>query len=81
MKEESRRKKILIGHLEYCLEKLILKDNGNNTNEIVRLYTAVYQVIHEMEELDEWDAVSCYRKKITEEIKRDFMHYNIDVSK
>jgi len=79
MKTPEGVKREKISHLEYCLEKLLLKDNGYNTTEVERLYAYIYRVICEMDKMNAIDATEYYRNKIYADVRGTLMRFNIEL--
>ena len=76
-KESIKNEKIL--HLEYCLEKLLQKDNGYNEMDIKQLYTLIYRVVCEMRELDTDEALKCFNNSIDADVRNLLLKYNIEL--
>ena len=68
-----------ISHLEYCMEKLLQKDNGYNELEIKRLYTLFYQVVCKMREMDAEKALDYFVNSIDSEVRMSLNRLNIEL--
>lgn len=75
--EGVKRERIV--HLEYCLEDLMRKDNGYNTNEVDRLVIILWDVIVGMKELEPVDAIWFCRENIDDEVKKALRRFNIEL--
>ena len=77
MQVSSGIRYMYISHLEDCLEKLILKDDGNNTLEVKYLYSLIYQIICELKELDDGEVIGYYRRVIDGKVRNLLHSFNI----
>lgn len=77
MRAPGAIKNMYISHLENCLEKLVLKDDGNNTLEIKYLYSLIYQIICELKELDDGEVIGYYRRATDGKVRNLLHNFNI----
>ena len=77
MKTPEGVKREKISHLQYCLEKLLQKDNGYNSIEIEQLYTYIYCVICELEGMNAIESLEYFNKKINDDVRDKLLHFNI----
>ena len=69
-----------ISHLEYCLDKLLQKDNGYNEIEIKRLYSLIYRVICEMQRMEVSEALNYFSNNINEDVRIALKRLNIELN-
>lgn len=79
MRTEESIKNEKISHLEYCLEKLLQKDDGYNEMDIKHLYTLIYRVVCEMRELDADEALKRFNNSIDDNVRNLLCKYNIEL--
>lgn len=79
MKMPEAVKNEKISHLEYCLDKLIQKDNGCNELEIVNLYRRIYHVVCEMKRLDAHKALEYFTDNINDNVRTTLKRLNIEL--
>ena len=79
MKTIESAKKEKISHLEFCLEKLRMRENGYNELEIKYLYQKIYHVVCEMEVLDSVSALTYYNYHINDGIRNELNKFNIEL--
>ncbi len=79
MQTQEGVKQEKISHLKYCLEKLQYKDNGYNESKVVRLYTIIYNVVNEMEELKAEEALEHFKATINDDIRKELLSFNIEL--
>ena len=80
MKSRSSIKKEKISHLQWCLDKLMFKENPNNSEEIEVLYRKIFKIISEMELLEDEEALCYYRKEVvTGRIRELLLEHKIEL--
>jgi len=69
-----------IGHLQWCLDKLRLKENFHNCELCENLYRSIMEIVIKMSTLDDEEALVYYRKEMeSRKIKELLKYYNIEL--
>lgn len=79
MKTVDSVKREKISHLEFCLEKLRMRESEHNELEIAYLYKKIYYVICEMNELDSLRALNYFNIHINDEILKELNKFDIEL--